>query len=603
MRIKNIFKKTLKYNKVSNAFIFITKAQYSSSKSLRFCGNLIAATLFIIFKERYFRLLMLVNSYKSELTKPAKPANSLFLNSFLPEPLLIRVMTNDQSVIVDDYEKCLIRAQLSPRLQLDISKDLMWIGRLDIARVGFIELINRDLRTVPAEMRLESLRYAGITSFLFSKNEDATYYFRLTGEYRRSLYKSSTPRKYRILGPGWFSALGHVCILDYYLKFITLYCEADSHIVIPCTPDQVPAGPVGKIILNKFSALGLHVIHPDALEADYNNWAGQNHFPLWHQLQLGEKAAMVDDCWDYNFPDGESLCFVHALHRIQKDWEKAGYSPLFTLSPFEKIRIADYLKSLGVPKDAWYVCLHVREPGFHHSWDKLYPSMRDADINDYSLAIKEIVKAGGWVIRMGDPSMKPLPPMRNVVDYAHSSLRTPLADVLLLAGCRFFMATNSGYVNIASMYYVPCALTNWVPLGGPLPVQQDLMIPKLLKNKITDKYLSLEEMYQTELAFVMNWSELPADIELVPNSPEELACMAKEMLAQCDSRYSHSKLIADLPRSLEQEYYEELALSHSSYTGPRLAKFFTDKYNRIFSRPSVAECQHEINEMAENILR
>ncbi len=41
---------------------------------------------------------------------------------------------------------------------------------------------------------------------------------------------------------------------------------------------------------------------------------------------------------------------------------------------------------------------------------------RNVAIEDYCPAIAEVTACGGWVLRLGDKSMKPLPRMANVVD-------------------------------------------------------------------------------------------------------------------------------------------------------------------------------------------
>ena len=68
------------------------------------------------------------------------------------------------------------------------------------------------------------------------------------------------------------------------------------------------------------------------------------------------------------------------------------------------------LKKLGLPNDAWYITLHVREPGFRgEDINNTTEDSRNANPLDYLSACKAVTSAGGWVFRMGDPSMTPLP--------------------------------------------------------------------------------------------------------------------------------------------------------------------------------------------------
>ena len=43
--------------------------------------------------------------------------------------------------------------------------------------------------------------------------------------------------------------------------------------------------------------------------------------------------------------------------------------------------------------------------GYSGDWE----NFRNADIGNYLGAIKEITQRGGWVVRMGDPTMTKLP--------------------------------------------------------------------------------------------------------------------------------------------------------------------------------------------------
>src|SRR5256885_8476241 len=59
-------------------------------------------------------------------------------------------------------------------------------------------------------------------------------------------------------------------------------------------------------------------------------------------------------------------------------------------------------------------------------------------------AVQEITRRGGWVVRLGDPTMEPFPPTPAVIDYAHSRLKSPATDVFLCGACRFFIGVASG---------------------------------------------------------------------------------------------------------------------------------------------------------------
>jgi putative glycosyltransferase (TIGR04372 family) len=359
-------------------------------------------------------------------------------------------------------------------------------------------------------------------------------------------------------------------MLDYYLKFKKLHVKENQRIVAQLDMNNIP----NHDLLCKFSNLGIVLLEPGQLEKDYNKWAKQNNAPRWNFLSPVEKTALTDDFWEFDFPDGEILGYAHAAARIQREWEEQNQPPFFIVNETEKRWLSSYLVSLGMPENAWYVCLHVREGGFHQQWNALYPTMRDAVIDDYYSAIEHITKAGGWVIRMGDSSMKPLPPIQNVIDYA-----------------RFFLGTNSGFATISAIYHVPCALSNWVPIGWPLWPTQDLMIPKLFRDKTSGKFLTLEQLFERGLAFIQNWSDLPENIELVANTPEEIKQLTIEMLSRCKIGNPDDFIKSGTP-ALTKAYYFQVANHYNAFTGSELARTFVEKHPHVFASPD-ADLTHD----------
>src|SRR5262249_62188077 len=92
-------------------------------------------------------------------------------------------------------------------------------------------------------------------------------------------------------------------------------------------------------------------------------------------------------------------------------------------------------------------------------------AIRNADTASYEPAIGEIIRRGGFVIRMGDPGTPPLPPLANVIDYGGSTMRADWMDIFLLARSRFVLGSASGPIFVPPLYGVPCVLTNWWPPG------------------------------------------------------------------------------------------------------------------------------------------
>ena len=119
-------------------------------------------------------------------------------------------------------------------------------------------------------------------------------------------------------------------------------------------------------------------------------------------------------------------------------------------------------QKIGIPKNSWFVCLHVRESGFRD--DKGRREHRNTNISNYTPAIKEITSRGGWVVRMGDHTMKPLPSMENVIDYPFTKYKSEFMDLCLIKSCRFFIGGQSGlqvFAELASKNILHINMTNW----------------------------------------------------------------------------------------------------------------------------------------------
>ena len=469
---------------------------------------------------------------------------------------------------------------------------MLWSGVRDLEAIGHSFSANKRLDlaeyclSVVAKFRppftpagIDNLRHLGITQFMLGYVERAKKTCEQIGYIQNLAW--AQPRvspNYRILGKSWFVAIGHVAMIDILLKKRELgYCgDVKQFIVI----EDVRSG-VGKVIFDGFLAHGVNPIWPESLSSfcspkRLSQDVSVDVTPDWDQLRPEEQENMTQEFWDYNFPgENGGLFYAHAAAKIQSEWESTNRPPLLTLNQEQLTGIASTLKLLGIPENAWYVCLHVRESGFHGKWNRMYPSARDANIDDYHLAINEIVKRGGWVIRMGDASMKLIKPMQGVVDYVHTVLRSEKLDTFLAAGSRFMLGTNSGFSIIPATYGVPCVLTNWIPIALPNWYGIDLMIPKLMRNKMTGKLLNFNEMFDEPLGAIQNVFDFPEAIEIIENTPEEIRAVTVEMLDRLEGKPYTAE-----DNALQDQYFE-LAISKGSYRGSRLGRDFLEQYKII----------------------
>ncbi len=541
-------------------------------------GGLLFISLFI--RNSFYGLIVFVMQMK----RPEKKRKD---RDFSVRVFFLQAVSGSRHASVERYKRIADKKQPSKELHIVLFHRFMALGRLDLAKHIALNLLNSPVNSLLIEERLQLYRDCGVIHFMLGENEQAISCWKYAGEIRKILLGPYQEEVYRILGTSWFVALGHVAMLYYYLQHKKLFQKGNYRIILPFSALPKPFLGCAMDLIDRFRSLGIQVVEDREIPSDYNAWASQRGAPSWEQLNDTNRLALVDEFWEYTFPGGEILNYTHAASRVQHAIEESkGCAPLLYITESEKEWLNTFRAFLGMPHDAWFVCLHVREKGFHQRWNAQLPSMRDAEIADYYLAIEEIIKAGGWVVRMGDPSMTPLPQMDCVVDYAHSPYKSSLADLLLAGSCRFFLGTNSGFATIPIIYGVRCALTNWVPLGWPLWPKKDLMICKLFRYKATQCILSLEEIFERRVAYLQNLRDLPDDLELISNTPEEIRQITLEMLMGNETLNDHFAVI--------HEQYNQLAQRYGAYTGNRFASSFIKMHPDLFILPKQTE------EMAEN---
>lgn len=325
----------------------------------------------------------------------------------------------------------------------------------------------------------------------------------------------------RFVSETWIRAIGHFRNLEIYAKMVALgwmpnYCclLAESTVANACYLNYWrQQGPI------KF------ICDPHSIEL---------LSPLANQRELRD----ID--WyrktSVSLPNGQR--FFRPNVPVEKQWEAENRPPLLTLSDTHREQGWRCLQALGVPKDAWFVSLHVREDGFYNQQGRGAP--RNADIDTYLLAIDTIAARGGWVIRTGDPSMKPLPATERAIDYALCDKRSDWMDVFLWAECRLFLGTTSGPIHIPPTFGVPAVMTNSVPMSHAFWLvcgKHSLFIPKLAWSVEQQRYLTFAEHLQPPVDGATYTHQLdPGGITMVDNTPEEIKDAVVEMLDLLDGK-------------------------------------------------------------------
>ena len=215
------------------------------------------------------------------------------------------------------------------------------------------------------------------------------------------------------------------------------------------------------------------------------------------------------------------------------NWEKQynEYLPVH-LRKNSRLKAEKVAAKMGLPIDGWYACLHVRESGFRE--DTILGKDFCHDINNYLEAIKEVTKTGGWVVRMGDNTMKPLPKMERVIDYPHSEYKSDTMDVFLIANCRFYIGSQSGILDTAYLFQKPIVLPNMSAWTFTFPPRKcDIGIPKHCYSKSKKRFLSVREILESDDNIQNHTRGIPLDDDFIKieNTPEEIKDLVLEFMS------------------------------------------------------------------------
>jgi putative glycosyltransferase (TIGR04372 family) len=350
------------------------------------------------------------------------------------------------------------------------------------------------------------------------------------------------------------TAIGHIAVLDSYVKMGLLGQRSSDHPVLLVSPRL--SNPCYLDYWRQY--LPDMITDPEALKL---------LMPVARYLE--DRIFVVkDSTGKQNMGDDYGGVGIQAS--IQAQWEVKGHSHLLNLTEADRERGWECLERLHMPPNAWFIGLHVREGKTSQR------GFRDADISGYLTAIETIVKRGGWIIRMGDPSMIPLPPMEHVIDYANSKERSDWMDVFLWACCRFFIGTQSGPAWVPPTFGIPCVATNWTFFSRRW-FGQDLFIPKLLWSENEKRYLTFAESLNPAIGDAESIDYLKKQgISIINNTPEELNDVVVEMLDRLEGKLHYSQEDEELQKS-----FNKMWNANSHKANGRIGREFLNKWKHL----------------------
>lgn len=403
------------------------------------------------------------------------------------------------------------------------------------------EAMSRSIKRSNDTGRLFS---AALTALVgLGRYKEAIAVFARANEMRQERKKALglTESPLRFLDQTWSGSFGHIAEIDYAVKLGILEGRAIEDTILYVPPFvKVP---------NRF-----------LLE----QW--QPHVTIVsEEASLPLPPASLDAlCFDFRGPllaDGSTVHYWEAAAKTYRRWYAEKRGPVLGFPEDVARRGRDALEKAGIPRDAWYVVLHVREAASKAIHSTLH-NVLNAQIADYLPAIEEITRRGGWVIRAGDPAMTPLPPMTNVFDYCHSDIRSEWMDIFLFATGRFFIGTSSGPAYVPPLYDVPCVLTNWWPPAQRPWHPGDIFIPKRYRRLSDGTYLTLSETLGEPYGYCNSTDYLKRHKNVIveDNAPADIHAAICEMFARLEGSAKYD--LEDLQLRKRAEHIYETNAGH-----------------------------------------
>ena len=341
---------------------------------------------------------------------------------------------------------------------------------------------------------------------------------------------------------------------------------------------------IKKVQLGHIDNKGKHffVLAPD------NKVANSCLLDYWRDYIIVVKHPAL--CWALNLMTRGPLMrhdiqnYVLAIGRAAEYYAVAaewGERPaLLHLRAEHQTRGEKFLVEIGVPAGAWFVCVHDRDFGYSTEDDSVH-SYRNTKVENLLPAIREIVARGGWCIRMGEASTKPLPEMVGVIDYAHHASRSAELDIFLCASCRFFLGNTSGLFLVSSVFGIPSALTNQTPFAATGFRPGDLSIPKLIKRRGKSEFMTSVEILSSPISnFRMARFYSDTQLELIENSGDEILDLVLDMfdVLQGSSLQSPADLI------YQTQFIDNLGTDHYCFgTSGKFSRSFILRHPKIFN--------------------
>ena len=379
----------------------------------------------------------------------------------------------------------------------------------------------------------------------------------------------------RIFPWEWSSQIGHLGLLDVQFQMRELGWWSGTGLVL-AHPNWAEVA--NRPFLDLFSTLGDVAIGTPDLDRGISR----------ELFSLQRYYGMAFNAWEDT--SGNVVPWSEAAVEVISRWE-AEARPLPLRQAFDTrylgARLArDSFTNVrarwGMKPDDWYVCLHMRDPGFYAESAGRGQTHRNSKAKNYLEAVRYITDRGGWVIKLGGPRSFRLPDLPRVFDYARSRYKSELLDLFLIRQSRFFLGTTSGLTNIAISLGVPCALVNCITTDAQLWPRNVRFVPKSIIST-NGRMLTQRELTSAPWRWRMFSAEvLRRDGAFqLENTADEILEVVKEVEALVDVGAGGAPISPASSNRVVERWRKSLALPHF-YGTSQPSSYFLEKHQTKF---------------------
>lgn len=247
------------------------------------------------------------------------------------------------------------------------------------------------------------------------------------------------------------------------------------------------------------------------------------------------------------------------------------FPPHLRYLPEEEQRGQAGLKALGIPDGAPFVCLGVRDSAYlaktHPFDDWHYHDYRDSTISNYVLASHELAIRGYYVVRMGAIVKEAFPvshPM--IIDYATNGMRSDFMDIYLGAKCNFFISTGTGLDAVPYIFRRPLLHVNYAPVEYLFTyISNSLTIIKKRWLRYKKRFMTFREIFASGAGLFLDSQQFEENgIELIENTPEEIAAAVLEMEARLNGRWETTEEDEELQKRFWDIFPKDIVSPYNS---------------------------------------